>query len=88
MVLQEVRVQRLANKVHEGLQLQYQVSRPSAEDPGKGWRSDLGRLSGTLVSLAFILAVQPPSLFAFCRVAEAERPVKASHYSTTRSTLS
>ena len=69
MVLQEVRVQRVAQKVHEGLQLQYEVSRPSAEGPTKGWQSDLGRLSGgerTLVSLALILAVQFASLFVSC----------------------
>ena len=63
--MQEVRVERVAKEVHEGLHFIYRFSGPDSQD----WQFDLGRLSGgerTLVSLALILAVslRQPSEFA------------------------
>ncbi len=54
--MQELRTERVAQEVHQGLQVMYR----SNSDKMGGWQSDLGRLSGgerTLVSLALILAV-------------------------------
>ncbi|DBB18125.1 TPA: hypothetical protein ACH3X3_003102 [Trebouxia sp. C0006] len=51
----ELRTERVAQEVHQGLQFMYR----SNSDKMGGWQSDLGRLSGgerTLVSLALILA--------------------------------
>ena len=55
--MQELRIERVAQNVHQGLQFKY---RSNSDKMGK-WHSDLGRLSGgerTLVSLALILAVR------------------------------
>ncbi len=56
--MQGLRINRVAQKVHQGLQFMYR----SNSDKMGGWHSDLSRLSGgerTLVSLALILAVRP-----------------------------
>ncbi len=56
--MQELRIERVAQNVHQGLQF---MCRSNSDKMG-GWHFDLGRLSGgerTLVSLALILAVSP-----------------------------
>ncbi len=56
--MQELKIERVAQEVHQGLQFMYR----SNSDKTSDWHSDLGRLSGaerTLVSLALILAVRP-----------------------------
>lgn len=55
--MQELRIERVTQEVHQGLQFMYR----SNSDKMGDWHSDLGRLSGgerTLVSLALILAVR------------------------------
>ena len=66
--MQELRIQRVAQEVHQGLQFMYR----STSDNMGGWHSDLGRLSGgerTLVSLALILAVHPLLCASLCQAA-------------------
>lgn len=58
--MQELKIDRVAREVHEGLQFRHRPSVAASKDPSRKWQSDLGRLSGgerTLVSLALILAV-------------------------------
>jgi len=55
--MQELRIERVAQEVHQGLQFMY---RSNSGKMGE-WHCNLGRLSGgerTLVSLALILAVR------------------------------
>ena len=58
--LQDLKVEREAREVHEGLHFMHRPSAAASKDPSNAWQTDLGRLSGgerTLVSLALILAV-------------------------------
>ena len=55
--MQELRIEKVALEVHQGLQFMYR----SRSDNNGDWHCNLGRLSGgerTLVSLALILAVR------------------------------
>ena len=68
MVMQELKVDRVAQEVHQGLQFMYR----SNSDKMGDWHSDLVRLSGgerTLVSLALILGVHPLLFANLCQAA-------------------
>lgn len=57
--LQELKIERVAQEVHEGLRFAHRPSAAASKGQGQ-WLPDLSRLSGgerTLVSLALILAV-------------------------------
>ena len=66
--LQELKVERIAQEVHEGLHFLHRPSLAASKGQAMEWLSDLSRLSGgerTLVSLALILAVNPSANLPF-----------------------
>lgn len=56
--LQDLKIERVASEVHEGLQFMHKRSAAANQDPSMDWQSDqAGQVGCTLISLALTLVV-------------------------------